>query len=158
MARVWYVQKRPFIKFVYAVFSRYKRPTKKLLTLIQINYYSLQMSGTFYCFTCVTVCIIGTVFWKNRSDFFVSFFVPTFTVKQVAFPTKQNTLYMETFKHLMYFLYLMRLIFLIISSCDQAEFYKSQGKKASAFTENTENSFYFSLHQASQRSYQCKFS
>ena len=40
----------------------------------------------------------------------------------------------------MYFLYLMRLIFLIISNCDQAEFYKSQGKKASAFTEN---SFYF---------------
>ena len=37
----------------------------------------------------------------------------------------KHTLYMATFKHLMYFLYLMRLIFLIISNCDQAEFYKS---------------------------------
>ena len=87
--------------------------------------------------------IIGIVFRKNRSDFFFSFFVPTFTHKKATFPTKQNTLYIETFKHLMYFLYLMRLSFLIISNCDQAEFYKSQGKKVSAFTEN---SFYFSLH------------
>ena len=69
--------------------------------------------------------IIRIVFRKNHSDFFFSFFVPTFTHKKATFPTKQNTLYIETFKHLMYFLYLMRLIFLIISNCDQAEFYKS---------------------------------
>ena len=42
--------------------------------------------------------------------------------------TKPNTLYMKIFKHLIHFLYLMRLIFVIISSYDQAESDKTSSK------------------------------
>ena len=48
--------------------------------------------------------------------------------------TKPNTWYIKTFKHLSHFLYLMRPIFVIISSCDKTE---SDKKKTSAVDENS---------------------
>ena len=86
------------------------------------------MSGTFYCFTYVTV-LSELFFGKTVLTLSFHFLCRLLLTNRQLFQTKQNTLYMETFKHLIYFLYLMRLIFLIISNCDQAEFYKSQGKK-----------------------------
>ena len=40
--------------------------------------------------------------------------------------TKPNTWYIKTFKHLSHFLYLMRPIFVIISSCDKTESHKKK--------------------------------
>ena len=45
---------------------------------------------------------IGTVFRKNRSDFFVSFFVPTFTNESATFPTNCFTVYMQTLKRFIF--------------------------------------------------------
>ena len=120
-----------------------------------------QMSGTFYRFTCVTV-LSELFFGKTVLTFSFHFLSRLLQTKMPLLQTnlivlerilvvseivtKPNTVYRKTFKHLIYFLYLTRLIFLKISNCDQTESHKIQGKKSSTITEN---SFYFSLHQVS---------
>ena len=82
-----------------------------------IFWFRSQMSEKIYRFTCVAV-LSELLF---RFIFCAEFY---WQIGHFSDQTK-HTLYMETFTHLMYFLYLMRLTFLLISYCDQAEFYKS---------------------------------
>ena len=90
-----------------------------------------------YVFTCVTV-VSKRVFDENLFWLFVSCLFSIFIKTKVPvlqtnlivlerilvvskIVTKPNTLYMKIFKHLIHFLYLMRPILMIISSCDKTE-------------------------------------